>query len=300
MLLTCGDEHDSIARTGGRRGRVLSAWWPYRGRSAAKPPCCIPGTRAVAVPAQPGRADIDPLLTGSLRRLVVAGTDADLAAVLVRLLRRDGLDVELSYIPADRRSAAARIWGLPHGAAAVELAREGAARPAPLVRDDGGGVLGGRGEVRGPAGPMHGEVYCDGALALRGATRRLVVTPWPDAEPTPGGDARPPPPGAACPREPVGCSSRRPPRPGAAVRRRGPGKRRRPGRTGGLSARHGDPRRRAAPAADHPLGLVPAHGGLAARPQLTPRLPSFDGPWFPVSDNTSETAGVVGVTSTRP
>ncbi len=151
----------------------------------------------MAVPAQPGRADVDPLLTDALRRLVVAGTDADLAAVLVRLLRRDRLDVELAYIPADRRSAAARIWGLPHGAAAVELAREGAARPAPLVRDDGGGVLVGRGEVRGPAGPMHGEVYCDGALALRGATRRLIVTPWPDADPSPGGIDRPTPPGVA-------------------------------------------------------------------------------------------------------
>ena len=96
-----------------------------------------------AGPARPRRHR--PLLAGPLRRLVVAGTDADLAAVLVRLLRRDRLDVELAYVPADRRSAAARLWGLPHGAAAVELAREGVARPAPLVRDDAGGVLVGRG-----------------------------------------------------------------------------------------------------------------------------------------------------------
>ena len=61
--------------------------------------------RAVAVPARPGRADIDPLLAGPLRRIVVAGSDADLAAVLVRLLRRDRLDVELAYVPTDRRSA---------------------------------------------------------------------------------------------------------------------------------------------------------------------------------------------------
>ena len=131
--------------------------------------------RAVAVPARPGRADIDPLLAGPLRRIVVAGSDADLAAVLVRLLRRDRLDVELAYVPSDRRSAAARLWGLPHGAAAVELAREGVARPAPLVRDDAGGVLVGRGEIRGTAGSVHGEAYCDGVLALRGSARRLVV-----------------------------------------------------------------------------------------------------------------------------
>jgi len=137
--------------------------------------------RAVAVPARPGRADIDPLLASTLRRIVVAGSDADLAAVLVRLLRRDRLDVELAYVPADRRSVAARLWGLPHGAKAVELAREGVARPAPLVRDDAGGVLVGRGEIRGTAGSVYGEAYCDGVLALRGSARRLVVTPWPDA-----------------------------------------------------------------------------------------------------------------------
>ena len=160
--------------------------------------------RAVAVPARPGRADIDPLLAGPLRRIVVAGTDADLAAVLVRLLRRDRLDVELAYVPTDRRSAAARLWGLPHGAAAVELAREGVGRPAPLVRDDAGGVLVGRGEIRGTAGSVHGEAYCDGVLALRGSARRLVVTPWPDA--------------ASISRQAAGADLLEPAPPGVAVR----------------------------------------------------------------------------------
>jgi hypothetical protein len=151
----------------------------------------------VAVPAQPGRADVDPLLTDALRRLVVAGTDADLAAVLVRLLRRDRLDVELAYVPADRRSVVARLWGLPHGPDAVELARAGVARPAPLVRDDTGGVLLGRGEIRGTTGSVHGEAYCDGLLVLRGSARRLIVTPWVDAAPSSGGIAEPTPPGVA-------------------------------------------------------------------------------------------------------
>jgi hypothetical protein len=134
------------------------------------------GPRAVAVPARPGRADLDPVLADpDLRRLLVAGTDADLAAVLQRLLRADRLGVELAYLPADRRSAAARVWGLPHGGEALDLARHGAARPSPLVRDDAGSVLVGRAEVRG----VHGEVYCDEVLTLRGAARRLVVTPWP-------------------------------------------------------------------------------------------------------------------------
>jgi hypothetical protein len=141
----------------------------------------------------PGRAVVDPLLTGSVRRIVVEGSDAGLAAVLVRLLRRDRLDVELAYVPTDRRSAAARLWGLPQGAAAVELAREGAARPAPLVRDDTGGVLVGRGEI----GSVHGEAYCDGLLVLRGSARRLVVTPFPEAAASSGGIDEPAPAGVA-------------------------------------------------------------------------------------------------------
>lgn len=149
----------------------------------------------ITVPARPGRADLDPLLTGALRRIIVAGTDADLAAVLVRLLRRERLDVELAYLPADRRSPAARIWGLPRGTAASDLARDGVARPAPLVRDDSGGVLVGRGEIRCSAGSVHGEVYCDGLLALRGAARRVVVTPWPDATPSTGSLDEPTPQG---------------------------------------------------------------------------------------------------------
>jgi hypothetical protein len=145
----------------------------------------------------PGRAEVDPLLSGDLRRIVVAGKDADLAAVLVRLVRRDRLDVELAYVPADRRSVAARLWGVPHGRAAAELARHGVARPAPLVRDDSGGVLVGRGEVRGPSGVVHGEAYCDGLLVLRGAARRLVVTPRPDAAPASGGTDEATPAGVA-------------------------------------------------------------------------------------------------------
>jgi hypothetical protein len=194
VLLTCGDGSGA----GRAPRRRLPAGWRY--------PHPVPANdqRAVAVPARPGRDDIDPLLVGPLRRIVVTGSDADLAAVLGRLLRRDRLDVELAYVPSERRSAAARIWGLPHGAAAVELAREGVARAVPLVRDDAGGVLVGRGEVRGTAGSVHGEAYCDGALALRGSARRLVVTPWPDA--------------ASISRPPAGADLLEPAPPGVVVR----------------------------------------------------------------------------------
>jgi hypothetical protein len=128
-----------------------------------------PGVSTVALRPRPGKPDLDPVLATNPRRLVVAGDDADLAAVLQRLLRSDRLDVEVGYLPA-RGSAAARAWGLN---ADVDLAFRAAASPVPLVRDDSGGVLVGRGEVRG----MYGECYCDGVLVLRGFTPRLVVTP---------------------------------------------------------------------------------------------------------------------------
>jgi hypothetical protein len=125
----------------------------------------------VALPARPGKADLDPVIADlDPRRLIVAGTDADLAAVLLRLLRTERLDVELAYLPVGR-SDAARAWGVGD----PWLAREGVASAVPLVRDDAGGVLVGRGEVRG----IRGECYCDDVLVLRGTARRLVVAPGP-------------------------------------------------------------------------------------------------------------------------
>lgn len=133
------------------------------------------GVPTVALPARPGRGDLDPVIAAhDPRRLIVAGTDADLAAVLLRLLRTDRLDLEVAYLPSGR-SAAARAWGLPSGRSAAALALAGFAAAVPLVRDDSGGVLVGRGEVR----DLVGECYCDDALILRGAAARLVVAPAP-------------------------------------------------------------------------------------------------------------------------
>lgn len=131
---------------------------------------------AVRLPGRPGKDELDPVLAEHApRRVLVAGSDADLAAVLLRLLRTERLDIEVGYLPAGG-SPAARAWGLPTGAAAVEPALHGVATPVPLVRDDGGGVLVGRGEVR----ELTGECYCDETLVLRGRARRLVVVPRPD------------------------------------------------------------------------------------------------------------------------
>lgn len=130
----------------------------------------VPGVPAVVLPARPGRADVDPVLADGARRVIVHGSDADLAAVVLRLLRTERLDVEVAHLPV-RGSAVAALFGLPAGAAAVDLARGGTAVPTPLVRDDTGGVLVGAAEVR----DLTGECFCDDALVLRGRARRLVA-----------------------------------------------------------------------------------------------------------------------------
>lgn len=135
----------------------------------------VPGVPAVVVPARPQRADVDPVLAREPGRVIVHGTDADLAAVVLRLLRTERLGIEVAHLPVGR-SAVAALFGLPSGGAAVDLARNGTAVPTPLVRDDTGGVLVGRAEVRG----LTGECFCDDALVLRGGARRLVVAVRPD------------------------------------------------------------------------------------------------------------------------
>jgi hypothetical protein len=163
VLLTCSDQGQArrLPRYGSRPHRHLAA---------------LPSApHTVELPARPGRTEIDPVLAERTpRRVVVAGTDADLAAVLLRLLRTDRLGVEVAYLPV-RRSPATIAWGLPTGAEAAELAVAGTASPVPLVRDDSGGVLVGRGEIR----DVRGECFCDETLVLRGRARRLVVAPGP-------------------------------------------------------------------------------------------------------------------------
>lgn len=133
-----------------------------------------PGVREV--PAQPGRNDVDPLLEGtSGEPLIVVGTDADLAAVVVRIMRKNRLgDTPVGYVPVDPASPAARLWGLPADPAdALALARDGEPRPRALVRDDSGGVLMGEATI----GPVTGEAYCDDVVAFRGSARSFLVRP---------------------------------------------------------------------------------------------------------------------------
>lgn len=131
---------------------------------------------AAAVPARPGREELSEILAGlDGRRLVVCGTDADLAAVLLRLLRTEAVGtVPVGYVPSSASSAVARLWGLPTApATAATLALRGEPDRVPLVRDDSGGVLVGLGVVR----PLDGVAYCDGEVVLRGRAARLEVAP---------------------------------------------------------------------------------------------------------------------------
>ncbi|MGH3886987.1 MAG: hypothetical protein ACRDSZ_10535 [Pseudonocardiaceae bacterium] len=136
-----------------------------------------PGAGVVAaVPARPGREELDEPLAGlDGRRLVVCGTDADLAAVLLRLLRSSLLGVvPVGYVPSSATSGVARLWGLPVvPTVAASLALRGEPGRVPLVRDDAGGVLVGLGVVR----PLRGVAYCDDEVVLRGQAARLEVAP---------------------------------------------------------------------------------------------------------------------------
>jgi len=118
---------------------------------------------------RPGKA-IDPLLAG---RILVIGDDADLAAVALRLLRRDLLGaVEVAYA-APAETAVTAIWSLPTGAEAVRAARRAEVDVVPLVRNDSGGVLVGAAQLS----PVTGTVYVDSERVLSGSAQVVQVEP---------------------------------------------------------------------------------------------------------------------------
>ena len=131
------------------------------------------------VPSRPGKEDVDHLVKAlGERRLVVIGSDADLAAVTLRLLRTERLpDVTVGFIPTEQDSTVASLWDLPLDAGrAIDVALTGEPDPVPLLRDDNGGVLVGRGVI----GPIRGMAYCDESVVLRGQASRITVSPDPD------------------------------------------------------------------------------------------------------------------------
>jgi hypothetical protein len=98
------------------------------------------------------------------RRIVVVGTDAELATVLTRLLRADRLDIEVA--PVRRRWQARR-------------ARTGTASRVPLIRDETGAVI-----VRAAhwlpeenAQTIHGEATVDDTLLFNGDVTGVRIEP---------------------------------------------------------------------------------------------------------------------------
>jgi len=107
---------------------------------------------------------------------VVIGDDSDLAAVVLRLVRTDRLQQVIIGFASDIATDVTRLWSLPLGSAAVDLAFAGEADVVPIVRDDVGGVLIGSATLS----PVQGTVYVDENRVLAGAAARLVVEPATD------------------------------------------------------------------------------------------------------------------------
>lgn len=110
-----------------------------------------------------GVSDIDAVLTDAVR-LAVLGDDADLAAVLTRMLRADRLDVEV--VPV-------------RGFVAARRAVSGSARRVPLIRDDTGTVLVGSALWLPPEGAasIRGEAVADDTVLFDGQCAGLRIEP---------------------------------------------------------------------------------------------------------------------------
>ncbi len=122
-------------------------------------------------------AEIDAAI-GVYGRLVVIGTDADLASVLSRLLRADRLDVEVAYVPR-RRTTATRVYRLPAGRRAARRARRGSAGRVTLIRDETGSVIVGQSRWL-PADSqrlLHGEAVVDDTRLFDGDVAGVSVQP---------------------------------------------------------------------------------------------------------------------------
>ncbi len=127
-------------------------------------------------------AQIDAASTA--RRIVVVGTDKDLAAVLNRLMRADRLAVEVAFVPR-WRTPGTRAYGLPSGPRAARAALSRAATRVPLIRDDAGHVLVGTGLWVGETGSekctrpvaLSGEAVVDDTVLFDGEVTAVRIEP---------------------------------------------------------------------------------------------------------------------------
>jgi hypothetical protein len=120
----------------------------------------------------------DDVEANGARRLIVVGSDADLAAVLTRLLRADRLDVEVGFV-SRRRSPATRAYRIPAGRRAAHRARRGRVQRVPLIRDETGTAIVGGARWRPPdeARLLHGEAVVDDAVLFDGDVAEVRIEP---------------------------------------------------------------------------------------------------------------------------
>ena len=99
-----------------------------------------------------------------VRRVVVVGSDADLAAVLTRLMRAERLDIEVAHVP-DWRGARRAVNGV--------------ARRVPLIRDDTATALVGVAWWLPPEGSraIRGEAVVDDAVLFDGDATAVRIEP---------------------------------------------------------------------------------------------------------------------------
>ncbi|WP_245633655.1 hypothetical protein [Amycolatopsis jejuensis] len=158
----------TVTEDAGVRGIVVAC------AAAADLPARLGDVPLVHAGARPGKAEID-LLLGEYDRLVVLGTDGDLAAVVVRLMRREALPgVSVGFVPTEPGSRVGPAWRLPADPdEAFALAWKGDDVAVPLVRDDSGGVLLAHARLR----DVKGQAYCDEQVAFDGSVTGVEVTP---------------------------------------------------------------------------------------------------------------------------
>lgn len=107
------------------------------------------------------------------RRVVVLGGDADLAAVLTRLIRTERLDVEVAHLGGSTLSRS-----VP-GRLTAHRAVRAAARRVPLIRDDTGTALVGAALWLPPDGAaaVHGEAVVDDTVLFDGDVAGVRIEP---------------------------------------------------------------------------------------------------------------------------
>lgn len=124
------------------------------------PPRVLTGVSTVTVT---GSAEIDEA-AATAPRLVVLGSEADLAAVLTRLLRTERLGVEVAHVTGQR---------------SARRALSGAAQRVPLIRDETGQVLVGQAWWHPPAGStaLEGEGIVDDTVLFDGSVAAVRIEP---------------------------------------------------------------------------------------------------------------------------